>query len=147
MILAGLWTLTDMRPKTTDPVVLGAHFCNCVRLDKAGNYDLLGLFNTLSSESFPFLSPSLSLFVTMTDGRGRVPFKAQIRNIETNETVWADEHIVTWREPTEDCVYVRTLVGLRFSTPGIYALELLGENGLFHSYMLRIARASTPVRA
>lgn len=129
------------------PIVTAIHFAHAVRVDSVSNYDLIGLLSKIESANFPIVMPKLAIFLQMTDGRGRLPIKIRLREVETDCVLWAEEHVVNWGEPSYDCVLHRSLQNIAFPNPGIYMLEVLSRGELFAAHSLRALKVAHTVAA
>src|SRR5207302_883705 len=61
------------------PVVLNMIICDAAHRDPgSGKWTLLGLFNSISSPSFPTIHQQLIAYVALTNAVGKVPLRFQI---------------------------------------------------------------------
>jgi hypothetical protein len=93
-----------------------------------GKKTLLGIFSALGGESFPLRHPVLSVYVSLTDGRGRMPIRLELVDAEEQlAPVFSDTQEIEFTDPravSEICFEVR---GLEFPGPGEYRLRLFAN--------------------
>src|SRR5689334_3982513 len=101
------------------PSGLALVVCDQIIEDKATNKkSLIGIFNNIMSPTFPCRHPSVSVFVSMTEGQGTYQVRLRIINEETGAAVTE----VQGQLPFPDVNFVAELainfVGLEFPAPG-----------------------------
>ncbi len=66
-----------------EPMALAMVICDSLHRDPAtGKYTLLRLFSVIGASSFPVTHPQLALYVALTDGRGTVPIKIRLIDVD-----------------------------------------------------------------
>ena len=138
-----------MRTCKVLPIVTSAHFCEDVMVDGQGRITLVGLFNRLASQMFPFVSNKLCLFISLSDGRGAALLDVSLRHEESNQVIWSEKNEIVWKDPSEPAIYIRTITGLPFPSPGNYSLDLKLNDDLLATRGLRVVQvgAGTNVQA
>lgn len=112
------------------PYPLAMVVCDNIHRDPGtGKPFLLGCFSVIHAREFPAVHPLLALYVSVTNGRGTVPFRVQLVDVnEERDPIWLIEDEVEFPDPrvvAEMCFY---LTGLTFVEPGEYRFQLFASN-------------------
>ena len=98
--------------------------CDLVIQDKQTNKrTLVGLFDRLFAARLPCVHPHLSIFVSMTSGRGEYDCEIRCRHAETDQAAFTAKGKVRFKDPMQVVELVFNLQGVRFDHPGEYWLE------------------------
>ena len=100
--------------------------CDNVHQDPGtGKFFLLGCFSVVHAREFPATHPLMFLYVSVTNGRGKVPLKIQL--IDANEEqspIWSVEEEVDFPDPRIVMEMYFGLVNIKFPEPGEYRFQL-----------------------
>ena len=108
------------------PLNLAIIVCDSIIDDrKTGKKTLVGVFNRIAAGSFPCVHHSLSVFVSLTNGRGE--YEAELRCVKsaTEEPIMEGKGKVGFKDPRDVVEIGFELRGLKFPEPGLYHLEFL----------------------
>jgi hypothetical protein len=65
-----------------------------------GKRFILGCLATIGAHSFPVTQPAVGVYIAITNGHGRVPFRIQVVDAdEERELVWAYEGEIEFNDP------------------------------------------------
>ena len=119
-------------PGSLTPYPLAMVICDGAWRDPyTGKWTLIGTFSIIGGEAFPLAHPILTVYVALTDGRGKFPIKIQLVDVDEIE-----EPLLEMEQESEfsDQRVVGELVfqasGVMFPAPGEYRLMLFA-NGEF----------------
>ena len=106
------------------PSGLAIVVCDQIIEDKlTGKKSLIGIFNNIAAQQFPCRHPQISVFVSLTEGRGQCQARLRIAH-EESDTVIADVNgQIQFPDIHAVVELVFNLVGLTFPEPGLYAIE------------------------
>jgi len=108
------------------PVNLAIIVCDSIIDDrKTGKKTLVGVFNRIAAGSFPCVHHSLSVFVSLTDGRGEYEAELRCVNSATEQPIVEAKGKVGFRNPNDVVEIGFELRGLKFPEPGLYQFEFL----------------------
>jgi hypothetical protein len=106
------------------PIGLALLVCDTHILDKHTNKrTLVGLFDRLNTHSLPCRHPALSVFVSLTSGRGEYDCEIVCRHAEHNEEAFHLRGKVRFKDPMQVVEMVFNVQGVRFQHAGPYWLE------------------------
>lgn len=126
------------------PILLALVLCDfTIREAVTNKLSLIGTFNGLYSSNFPIVHPSLSVYIALTDGHGRVPCKLRMISSQ-NELVFDLPGHIDFGSPASVGEMVFQLQQIRFDTPGVYAIEFWAGGDLLGSRKLSAQRLETP---
>lgn len=118
-------------PANPTPVGLAIIVCDQIIEDKAtSKKSLIGIFNNIASPNFPCRHPQLSVFVSLTDGRGHYQAKIRIINQETEQPVTEVTGQIQLPDRNLVAELVFNFIGLEFPAPGLYAIEFYCDDAL-----------------
>jgi hypothetical protein len=127
------------------PVGLAIVVCDQIIEDKAtSKKSLIGIFNNIASPSFPCRHPQLSVFVSLTDGRGTYQAKIRIINQETDAPVAEVTGQIQLPDKNLVAELVFNFLGLEFPAPGLYAIEFYCDDSLILERRFHVQRISAP---
>lgn len=108
------------------PFALAMVVCDGVWNDPAtGKKFILGTFSSLGSRSFPAVHPMLSLYITLTNGRGKVPFRVQIVDVdEERPPINEARGEIEFPDPRSIVELVLMMMGVNFPSAGEYRIQL-----------------------
>ena len=108
------------------PMGLALLVCDMVIQDRQTNKrSLIGLFDRLFANQFPCVHPQLSVFISLTSGRGTYQCEVRCRNSEDGTPAFSAKGPMTMNDPMQVVEMVFNMQGVRFTEPGHYWLECL----------------------
>jgi hypothetical protein len=97
--------------------------CEMVMRDEATkNVSLVGLFNRISGPGLPIFRDRLHVFLCLTDGHGRQPFRLECKAPDES-VVFEAKGEITFGDPLEVADLNIEIRGLLFPAAGNYAFE------------------------
>ena len=114
------------------PQALALVVCDAVHEDPAtGKRTLLGLFNGLTSRSFPVTHPSIAVYAAITEGYGEYAVKLKITDGDARAVLYESGTVIRFGDPRTVAEISFTFLRLRFPTAGEYRIQLhVGEHFL-----------------
>jgi len=112
------------------PYPLAMVVCDYIHNDPGtGKAFLLGCFSVIQAREFPATHPCLALYVSVTNGRGTVPFKVQLVDVnEERDPIWMVEDEMEFPDPRVEAELYFHLINLNFAEPGEYRFQLFACN-------------------
>lgn len=134
-----------MSPSISPPTGLAIVVCDQIIEDKATNKkSLIGIFNNIASPTFPCRHPSVSVFLSLTEGHGTYQVRLRIINEETGTAVTE----VQGQLPFPDVNFVAELainfMGLEFPAPGLYSIEFYCDEALVLERRFHVMKVNPP---
>lgn len=121
------------------PLLLALILCDGIIREAGSNkFSLIGTFNGLWAQAFPYVHPSFAVYVVLTDGRGRVPCSLRLTALDSGQTLFTVQGQVDFRDPTGTAELVFQLRQLRFEKPGHFALEFIADGEMLGSRKLLV---------
>jgi hypothetical protein len=115
----------------SSPTGLAIMVCDQIIEDKLTHKkSLIGIFNNISSPTFPCRHPQLCVFVSLTEGKGAYTARLRIINEETAESVADMNGQIQFPDIHAAVDLNFNLVGLNFPTPGLYSIEFYCDDAL-----------------
>ncbi|MBI1903136.1 MAG: hypothetical protein HYS13_18705 [Planctomycetia bacterium] len=120
----------DKEPQAPAPYPLAMVVCDGVWQDPyTKKFTLIGTFSALGGRRFPLIHPIISVFVSLTDGRGKVPCRLQLVDVdEVREPVFELSQELEFADPRVIFEVVFQATGIRFPAPGEYRLKLFARD-------------------
>jgi hypothetical protein len=113
------------------PVGLAIVVCDQIIEDKLTNKkSLIGIFNQIGAQSFPYRHPQLCVFVSLTEGRGQCGARLRIIHDESGQVVAEMNGSIQFPDVHAVFELNFNLVGLVFPEPGMYSIEFYGDDAL-----------------
>ena len=110
------------------PMGLALVVCDTIIEDKlTGKKTLVGLFQQILAHRFPWVHPAMSVFVTVTSGRGRYPCEIICRHMDNETVAFAAKGTLELRDPSQVVDVAFRMNGVRFPKPGMYWLHFLTD--------------------
>jgi hypothetical protein len=136
-----------MSSSKSPPSGLAIVVCDQIIEDKAtGKKSLIGIFNNITSPTFPCRHPSISVYLSMTEGHGSYQMRLRIINEETGGAIAE----VQGQLPFPDKNFVAELainfVGLEFPAPGLYSIELYCDESLVLERRFHVIKVNPPAK-
>jgi len=111
------------RIKGCKPRALAMVICQMVMRDEATkNVSLVGLFNQIKGPGLPLVHDRLHVFLSLTDGHGKQPFRLECRAPDES-VVFEAKGEVHFRDPLEVTDLNIEIRGLLFAVAGNYVFE------------------------
>jgi len=111
------------------PMGLALLVCDTIIQEKQTNKrSLIGLFDRLYTKNLPCVHPSLSIFVSLTSGRGSYDCEVVCRHQETDTNALAVKGKVVFKDPMQVVDLVFNVQGVCFRNSGEYWLEFRIES-------------------
>jgi hypothetical protein len=88
--------------------------------------DIMGLFNSIRPEQYPYVHEKLVVFAQLSSGLGQVPFSVDVRYARTGELMHkAKTRMLKFERRSQVIQVSRTINDCPFPQPGVYLIELL----------------------
>jgi hypothetical protein len=88
---------------------------------------LIGIFSVINAAVFPVQHPSMTVYASLTNGRGEVPVVLRCVRVEDDHEVLSLAGAVRFPDPNQVIDLVFNLKGVPFERPGLYTFELLSN--------------------
>ena len=122
---------------TVSPILLALVLCDTIiREAQTNKLSLIGTFNGVFASNFPCTHPTLSVYIAITEGRGKVPCKLRMTCLSTDKVVFELPGQIEFGGPTSVGELVFQLQQIRFEQPGVYAIEFWADGELLGSRKL-----------
>lgn len=121
--------MTGVVPKPSAMLV-----CDYVITEQGTNKkSLIGIFENIASEKFPFIHPALSVYIKLTEARGTYRFLLELVDLKTNTSVGKGQipRVITIPDPLLSHELVFNLRGLKFDHPGEYEFRIFAGDHIF----------------
>ena len=106
------------------PMGLALVVCDTIIEDKlTGKKTLVGLFDRIQAGRFPCVHPAMTVFVSITGGRGKYPCEVVCRHQDEESVAFSAKGHVALPSPQAVVDLVFRLNGVRFPKPGAYWLH------------------------
>ena len=117
---------------TEKPIGIALIICDRVIIDaKTNEKTLVGIFNQINAQRFPAVHPRLSIFVSVTGGRGNV--KGEIRcfnESSPDKTVFGASGPISFVDPNHVFEITFELRNVGLPEPGVYNVQFLCDGEL-----------------
>lgn len=111
------------------PMGLALVVCDTIIEDKlTGKKTLVGLFDRVHSAHFPCVHPAMSVFVSMTGGRGEYPCEILCQHMDGATLAFSAKGKVALSDPRKAVDLVFRLQGVRFPIAGVYWIRFLVDS-------------------
>lgn len=121
------------------PVLLAMVLCDTIIREMGTNkLSLIGTFNGLFAQRFPCTHPSLSVYVVLTNGRGRVSCLLRMTSLEDGQEVFSYPGEVDFSDPLSVIELDFKIQQLRLEKEGEYSIELIADGEFLGSRKLRV---------
>src|SRR5262245_19711844 len=96
-----------------------------------GKHTLIGTFSAIGGPNFPVVHPIVTVYVALTDGRGKTLLKLQLTDLDDEHApIFELEQEVDFTDARMMCEICFQAGGVTFPSPGEYRLKLFA-NGEF----------------
>lgn len=111
------------------PVPLAMIICDTIIDDRDTNKkSLIGVFNNISSSQFPCRHYKMNIFVSLTDGRGKVAGKLKCVKKDTNKNILELGGPIEFPNGNAVVEFNFEIMGIVFPEPGIYTFDFFCDN-------------------
>ncbi len=115
--------------KLEAPMGLALLICDTMIEDKnTGKKSLIGLFSRIESARFPCLHPEMTIYVSLTSGRGKYPCEVICRQADGEKPVFAVKGDIQFPSQNHVVDLVFRMHGVRFPAPGTYWVHFLADD-------------------
>ncbi len=119
------------------PILLAFVLCDQIIREMGTNkLSLIGTFNGIFANNFPCTHPALSVYIAITEGRGKVPCKLRMTSLSNDQIIFELPGQIDFVGPTHVGELVFQLQQIRFEEPGVYAVEFLAGGEVLGSRKL-----------
>lgn len=119
-----------MRDQPT-PVGVAIVICDLIIEDKlTSKKSLIGIFNQIGTQNFPYRHPQICVFVSVTEGRGQCAARLRIIHDESEHVVAEVNGNIDFPDVNAVFELNFNLVGLVFPEPGTYSIEFYCDDTL-----------------
>ena len=113
------------------PVGVAIVICDLIIDDKLTNKkSLIGIFNQIGTQNFPYRHPQIGVFVSVTEGRGECTARLRIVHNENDRVVAEVNGNLQFTDVNAVVELNFNLVGLVFPEPGPYSIEFYCDDAL-----------------
>ncbi len=131
---------------TPVPDIIALIVCDQIITDRlSGKQSLIGLFSTIHSVRFPVVHPQLSIYVALTDGRGKTPLTIRVVDADdVRPPLVQGQGVVEFKDPRAIANLALQFHGLTFPEPGQYRVQILCRDTLLREARLMLKKAKPP---
>jgi hypothetical protein len=127
------------------PSGLAIVVCDQIIEDKTtSKKSIIGIFNNIASVTFPCRHPQLSVFVSLTEGRGTYQARLRVVNEETGAAVTEVNGQIQLPEVHTVAELAFNFIGLEFPAPGLYSIEFYCDDALILERRFHVSQAKPP---
>ena len=113
------------------PVGVAIVICDLIIEDKlTSKKSLIGIFNQIGTQDFPYRHPQICVFVSVTEGRGQCAARLRIIHDESDHVVAEVNGSIEFPDVNAVFELNFNLVGLVFPQPGTYSIEFYCDDAL-----------------
>jgi hypothetical protein len=118
--------MNDANLNAITPYPLAMVVCDWIYRDPyTGKQTLIGTFSAIGGPSFPLVHPQLAVYVSLTDGRGRMSVRLRLVDVdEVREPILEFDDDVEFTDPRMIVELAWAAGGVEFPEPGEYRLQL-----------------------
>jgi len=137
-----------MAEYTNVPDVLALIVCDQIITDRlTGKQSLIGMFTNVQSWRFPVMHPHLSVYVALTEGRGKTPLTIRITDSDdARRPVVEGTGTVEFKNPRAIANLALNFQGLTFPEPGEYRVQILCQDTVLRDSRLSLVKVDPPKR-
>ncbi len=107
------------------PTLVHTIICDDVRQELGGKFSLMGLFETISSQTFPIVHPRFAVMNEWTGGRGEFSCRVRLLAPDRATVLWESESRFTLYNETQRHRDISIRFNTTFPSPGTYWIEML----------------------
>ncbi|MCP4245436.1 MAG: hypothetical protein GY778_00150 [bacterium] len=133
---------------TPVPDVIALIVCDQIITDRlSGKQSLIGMFSTIHSVRFPVVHPQLSVYVALTDGRGKTPLTIRVVDVDdARPPLVQGQGVVEFKDPRAIANLALQFHGLTFPEAGQYRVQIYCREALLREARLMLKKAKPPPR-
>lgn len=127
------------------PDIQAAILCDDIRQERNGKFILIGLFDRIGLQRFPFRYPRLCLFTRWCSGEGQ--FVQSTRILGPNENIVAKGKSIPVRlsDQNRSATNVEVFLNIEIPSPGPYSIEILLDGDLKLRFPLAVHQLHPPI--
>ncbi|HXI84256.1 MAG TPA: hypothetical protein VNL17_09215 [Verrucomicrobiae bacterium] len=127
------------------PSGLAIVVCDQIIEDKlTSKKSLIGIFNQIGAQDFPYRHPQVCVFVSITEGRGQCAARLRIIHDESNHVVAEVKGNIEFPDVHAVFELNFNLVGLVFPQPGMYSIEFYCDDALVLERRFNVTHVKPP---
>jgi hypothetical protein len=127
------------------PTGLAIMLCDQIIEDKqTSKKSLIGIFNQIGAAEFPCHHARLSVFVSITEGRGTSDARLRIANEETGDVVAEVKGRIQFPDIHSVVEICFNFGVLKFNQPGLYSIEFYCDDALVLERRFHVLKAKPP---
>jgi len=109
------------------PMGLALVICDTIIEDKTtGKKSLIGIFDRIQATTFPCTHPAMSIFVSLTGGRGKYPCEIVCRHGDSSSAMaFSAKGNIAMRDPGQVVDLLFQVKGVHFPQPGTYWVHFM----------------------
>ena len=116
------------KTQTESPIGMAMVICDqIITEENTEKKTLVGTFNRIHASEIPFPLPTMSVFVSLTNGKGEIPIRLRCVSQETGEEVFQINGKVTFPNLLHVHELVFNLKNVHFPHYGTYSFDLESE--------------------
>lgn len=113
------------------PLGLAIVICDQIIEDKqTRKKSLIGIFNQIGTNNFPCRHPRMSVYVSLTEGRGQYAVRLRIAQEDSGQTVGEVQGQIQFGDIHAVAELKFDLLNVNFPSPGLYAIEFYCDDML-----------------
>lgn len=116
------------------PTLNAMLICDQVIAERRTNKkSLIGIFENINAPKFPFTHSSLSIYIKLTEAKGKYKFRLELVDLEKNEVIGKGEtpKPLNFDDSLKTHELVFVMNTLEFKHPGKYEFRVFANNNLF----------------
>lgn len=114
--------------KKPTPLCLAMILCDQIITDRdTGKHTLVGIFNQVGVLSLPSIHSAMSVFISLTEGRGRYNGEVRLVHAETDQVLFQAKGPLKFENPLQVVEIGMVLPPIQFEQPGVYLLEFYAD--------------------
>lgn len=103
---------------------------------------LIGIFENIGAAKFPFVHPSMSVYIKLTEARGTYRFNLELMDLQNNTVIGKGQipKDISISDPLISHELVFNLRGLRFEHAGEYEFRIFANDRVFGQKTFFVSR-------
>ena len=110
------------------PALLYTIICDDVRQELGGKFSLMGLFETISAQTFPVVHPRFAIMNEWTGGRGEFQSRVRLLAPDRRTVVFESESRFSLYSENQRHRDISVRFNTTFPAPGTYWIEMMIDN-------------------
>jgi hypothetical protein len=122
------------------PNILAMIVCDGVWRDSStGKNYVMGVFSSIRSATIPIRHPSMTIYLCLTDGMGKIPLEVRLASGEFDECVVSARGEVDFSNPRMVVELALPINNVTFAAPGEYRWQLYAGDELLMERRMLVA--------